>query len=127
MCFELVEKPGLSIATPPQLYSPSSRTQASVITRLSRPSQRQPFPSGKNEMSLTRNYDSFKFNLEIKFSPNDFVLKYRTIFTATLLCTEHSATSFNPNNWITLTTISCAKCDSCIRSETTTISTSTTH
>ncbi|XP_055302981.1 A-kinase anchor protein 12-like isoform X2 [Sitodiplosis mosellana] len=42
------EKAGLSVATPPQLYSPSSRSQASVITRLTRPSQRQPFPSGQS-------------------------------------------------------------------------------
>ncbi|XP_031624515.1 titin homolog isoform X2 [Contarinia nasturtii] len=43
-----VDKAGLSIATPPSLYSASSRSQASVITRLTRPSQRQPFPSGQS-------------------------------------------------------------------------------
>lgn len=51
---------GLSIATPPQLYSPSgsSRSQASVITRLSRPpAQRQPFPTGKFKLSFAaQNY-----------------------------------------------------------------------
>lgn len=49
LSFFLVEKPsGLTIASPPQLYSPSSRSQASVIQRLARPPQgRQPFSSGE--------------------------------------------------------------------------------
>lgn len=127
--FELVEKPGLSIASQPQLYSPSSRSQASVITRLTRPSQRQPFPSGKH----IHLYSSFVFFNQLTNNLNNHQFGFvspRSISTATILCTKRIDTiTFNTidSNWITLTTISYAECDSCIWAKATSIGSSTTY
>lgn len=50
------DKAGLSIATPPQLFSPGGRSQPSVITRLARPPQRQAFgSSGKARIKKKQN------------------------------------------------------------------------
>lgn len=118
------EKSGLSIATPPQLYSPSSRSQASVIQRSARPSQRQPFPSGK-----------FKFIKNLMTSNREHFLNFfccfvyfRTITTTKIFCTQCSnATTFTSiSNWNTFKTISYTECNSFCWASTTTIGTSTT-
>lgn len=62
--------PTLNVASPPQLYSPSSRTQPSVITRLPRPQQGPPFGSNSDYGMLSTDNSFEQHNsLFILFMP----------------------------------------------------------
>lgn len=55
-------KRGLSIAAPPQLYSPVTAGQPSVITRLTRPPHGAPF-TGKNKYNFSFLLSKYWFHL----------------------------------------------------------------